>query len=298
MGYFGSGAPAEISSVVATGATMVAAVRWARSRGAIRLEPRRADLADLVTTAVEEWRHLLAHRRQQLSIELPQEAVWLDRKVLLLYQRNDGGLPADWLMYIEHRLFEPAFYATVIHDWGSSLMAAQAVGPKAFCLVDLGHHAPNVNIEMIVARLIQFGKLAGFHFNDSKYGDDDLDAGSIKPFQVFLIFNELVSNAYKHAFTGRTGKVAVTLAHAGTGALVLRVSDDGAGLPLLSTARRPWICSVKLRTILSPRVAAVCQSNSRGKPTPSSLTRNIKPPLPAWARVTSTLPVRPVNACL
>src|SRR5260221_12872829 len=64
--------------------------------------------------------------------------------------------------------------------------------PKAFCLVDLGHHAPNVNIEMIVARLIQFGKLAGFHFNDSKYGDDDLDAGSIKPFQLFLIFNELV----------------------------------------------------------------------------------------------------------
>ncbi len=45
---------------------------------------------------------------------------------------------------------------------------------------------------MIVARLIQFGKLAGFHFNDSKYGDDDLDAGSIKPFQLFLIFNELV----------------------------------------------------------------------------------------------------------
>jgi L-rhamnose isomerase/sugar isomerase len=59
-------------------------------------------------------------------------------------------------------------------------------------LVDLGHHAPNVNIEMIVARLIQFGKLGGFHFNDSKYGDDDLDAGSIKPFQLFLIFNELV----------------------------------------------------------------------------------------------------------
>ena len=66
------------------------------------------------------------------------------------------------------------------------------LGPKAFSLVDLGHHAPNVNIEMIVARLIQFGKLAGFHFNDSKYGDDDLDAGSIKPFQLFLIFNELV----------------------------------------------------------------------------------------------------------
>ena len=66
------------------------------------------------------------------------------------------------------------------------------LGEQAFSLVDLGHHAPNVNIEMIVSRLIQFGKLAGFHFNDSKYGDDDLDSGSIKPFQLFLIFNELV----------------------------------------------------------------------------------------------------------
>jgi L-rhamnose isomerase/sugar isomerase len=80
----------------------------------------------------------------------------------------------------------------VINDWGTSYYCARALGPQAFCLVDLGHHAPNVNIEMIVARLIQFGKLAGFHFNDSKYGDDDLDAGSIKPFQLFLIFNELV----------------------------------------------------------------------------------------------------------
>jgi L-rhamnose isomerase/sugar isomerase len=59
-------------------------------------------------------------------------------------------------------------------------------------LVDLGHHAPHTNIEMIVARLIQFGKLGGFHFNDSKYGDDDLDAGSIHPFQLFLVFHELV----------------------------------------------------------------------------------------------------------
>jgi L-rhamnose isomerase/sugar isomerase len=89
-------------------------------------------------------------------------------------------------------MYEPAFYATVIQDWGSSLMAAQALGPKAFCLVDLGHHAPNVNIEMIVARLVHAQRLGGFHFNDSKYGDDDLDAGSIEPFRLFLVFNELV----------------------------------------------------------------------------------------------------------
>jgi L-rhamnose isomerase/sugar isomerase len=95
-------------------------------------------------------------------------------------------------MFIEHKMFEPAFYSTVISDWGTNYYCARELGEKAFCLVDLGHHAPNVNIEQIVSRLIQFGKLGGFHFNDSKYGDDDLDAGSVKPFQLFLIFNELV----------------------------------------------------------------------------------------------------------
>ncbi|MEO6278889.1 L-rhamnose catabolism isomerase [Roseateles sp.] len=106
-----------------------------------------------------------------------------------------AALPADWLMYIEHKLFEPAFYCTVIADWGTSFAVAQTLGEKAKCLVDLGHHAPNTNIEMIVARLAQFGKLGGFHFNDSKYGDDDLDSGSIDPFQLFLIFNELADSA-------------------------------------------------------------------------------------------------------
>ena len=103
-----------------------------------------------------------------------------------------AALPEDWSMLIEHKLFEPAFYATTIADWGTSFACAQQLGPKAKCLVDLGHHAPNTNIEMIVARLAQFGKLGGFHFNDSKYGDDDLDSGSINPFQLFLVFNELV----------------------------------------------------------------------------------------------------------
>ena len=103
------------------------------------------------------------------------------------------GLPSDWMMFLEHKLFEPAFYATVINDWGTSYLAASRLGPQAKCLVDLGHHAPNTNIEMIVARLAWAKKLGGFHFNDSMYGDDDLDSGSIKPFQLFLIFNELVS---------------------------------------------------------------------------------------------------------
>ncbi|GAB3272662.1 L-rhamnose catabolism isomerase [Parahaliea aestuarii] len=102
------------------------------------------------------------------------------------------ALPADWDMFLEHKMFEPAFYSTVIQDWGSSVLCAMELGDRARCLVDLGHHAPNVNIEMIVSRLIQFHKLAGFHFNDSKYGDDDLDSGSLHPYQQFLIFNELV----------------------------------------------------------------------------------------------------------
>lgn len=102
------------------------------------------------------------------------------------------ALPKDWHVFLEHKLYEPAFYSTVISDWGSSLMAALELGPKACCLVDLGHHAPNTNIEQIVARLIRARKLAGFHFNDSKYGDDDLDSGSVDPFRLFLVFNELV----------------------------------------------------------------------------------------------------------
>lgn len=106
-----------------------------------------------------------------------------------------AGLPGDWKLFIEHKMFEPAFYSTVIQDWGSSYVAATELGEQAQCLVDLGHHAPNVNIEMIVARLAYQGKLGGFHFNDSKYGDDDLDAGTINPYQLFLVFNELVDVA-------------------------------------------------------------------------------------------------------
>ncbi|MEY8118461.1 L-rhamnose catabolism isomerase [Falsihalocynthiibacter sp. BN13B15] len=103
-----------------------------------------------------------------------------------------NALPEDWTLLTEHKMYEPAFYSTVVQDWGTNLLIAQQMGDKAKCLVDLGHHAPNVNIEMIVARLTQFDKLGGFHFNDSKYGDDDLDTGSIDPYRLFLVFNELV----------------------------------------------------------------------------------------------------------
>lgn len=103
-----------------------------------------------------------------------------------------AALPGDWKMFVEYKAFEPNFYSTTVGDWGQSLLYASKLGKQAYTLVDLGHHLPNANIEQIVALLLMEGKLGGFHFNDSKYGDDDLTAGSIKPYQLFLIFNELV----------------------------------------------------------------------------------------------------------
>ena len=101
-------------------------------------------------------------------------------------------LPADWKLFIEYKAFEPNFYSTTIADWGQSLLLANKLGDKAYTLVDLGHHLPNANIEQIVSLLLMEEKLGGFHFNDSKYADDDLTAGCVKPYQLFLIFNELI----------------------------------------------------------------------------------------------------------
>jgi L-rhamnose isomerase / sugar isomerase len=103
-----------------------------------------------------------------------------------------AALPGHWKLFVEYKAFEPNFYSMTVGDWGQSLLYANKLGPKAFTLVDLGHHLPNTNIEQIVSLLLMEGKLGGFHFNDSKFGDDDLTVGSIKPYQLFLIFNELV----------------------------------------------------------------------------------------------------------
>ena len=113
------------------------------------------------------------------------------------------ALPDGWRMFTEHKPYEPAFYSSVNADWGSSLLLAQHAGERAACLVDLGHHLPNTNIEQVVSRLAMVGRLGGFHFNDSKYGDDDLTVGSINPYQFFLIVVEL----FKHG-GGRMPDVA------------------------------------------------------------------------------------------
>jgi L-rhamnose isomerase/sugar isomerase len=115
------------------------------------------------------------------------------------------ALPSDWEMLIEYKAFEPSFYSTTIGDWGQSFTLANKLGPKAYTLVDLGHHLANANIEQIVSLLLMEGKLGGFHFNDSKYADDDLTAGSIKPYQLFLIFNELVEGMDARGMDHATG---------------------------------------------------------------------------------------------
>lgn len=107
-------------------------------------------------------------------------------------QQVYAALPDNWKMFVEYKAYEPNFYSMSVGDWGQSLLYAGKLGSKAYTLVDLGHHLPGANIEQIVSLLLMEKKLGGFHFNDSKYGDDDLTVGSIKPYQLFLIFNELV----------------------------------------------------------------------------------------------------------
>ncbi|MBK5278717.1 MAG: sugar isomerase [Bacteroidia bacterium] len=114
------------------------------------------------------------------------------QRTLESLQEIYAALPSNWKMYIEYKAYEPNFYSTTVGDWGQSYLYASKLGPKAYTLVDLGHHLPNANIEQIVSLLLMEKKLGGFHFNDSKYGDDDLTVGSINPYQLFLIFNELV----------------------------------------------------------------------------------------------------------
>ena len=104
-------------------------------------------------------------------------------------------LPAGGRMLIEYKFFEPAFYSTDIPDWGSAYAFSLKLGERAQVLVDLGHHASGVNIEQIVAFLLDEGKLGGFHFNNRKYADDDLIVGSVNPYELFLIFNELTGAA-------------------------------------------------------------------------------------------------------
>ena len=165
----------------------------------------------LSSTSAEVREQAIAHNKEVIEIgeKLGSKSltVWLadgasfpgqnNFQTALTHTQNSlisiyEAMPADWKMFIEYKPYEPYFYSTVIQDWGTSLMLANGCGERAYTLVDLGHHLPNTNIEQIVSILMLKGKLGGFHFNDSKYGDDDITVGSIKPYTLFLIFNELV----------------------------------------------------------------------------------------------------------
>ena len=127
------------------------------------------------------------------------------QRTLESLQEIYAALPSNWKMFVEYKAFEPNFYSMTVGDWGQSYLFASKLGPKAYTLVDLGHHLPNANIEQIVSLLLMEGKLGGFHFNDSKYGDDDLTVGSINPYQLFLIFNELVEGMDARNMNHATG---------------------------------------------------------------------------------------------
>jgi L-rhamnose isomerase/sugar isomerase len=103
-------------------------------------------------------------------------------------------MPEDQELLVEYKPFEPAFYATDIPDWGSATLICQQLGPRARVLIDLGHHLHGTNVEQIVSQLAAVDRLGGFHFNNRKYADDDLIVGSINPFELFLIFNELIGS--------------------------------------------------------------------------------------------------------
>ena len=109
-------------------------------------------------------------------------------------RRVYAALPAEQEYLVEYKLFEPAFYATDLADWGSALLVCQSLGERARVLVDMGHHAQGVNVEQIVSILAAEERLGGFHFNNRKYADDDLIVGSVNPFELFLVFCELAGS--------------------------------------------------------------------------------------------------------
>ena len=114
------------------------------------------------------------------------------QRLLGSLQELFSAMPAPMRLLIEYKFFEPAFYSTDLGDWGMALLMAQKLGERAQVLVDLGHHPLGTNIEQIVAILIDEGRLGGFHFNAKKFADDDLVVGSVNPYELFLIFNELI----------------------------------------------------------------------------------------------------------
>jgi L-rhamnose isomerase/sugar isomerase len=131
-----------------------------------------------------------------------------DRRQRLLesLQTIYADLPPEMRLLIEYKFFEPGFYSTDLPDWGTSFLMATKLGPQAQVLVDTGHHPQGTNIAQIVAQLLDEERLGGFHFNDRKYADDDLIVGSVNPFELFCIFNEITGAAA--AGNSNAGRIA------------------------------------------------------------------------------------------
>src|SRR5829696_9231598 len=124
----------------------------------------------------------------------PGQGSFVERRHRMLECLSEvyAAMPEGMRLLLEYKPYEPAFYHTDLADWGASLTACQKLGERAQVLVDFGYHAKEANIEYIVALLLDEGRLGGFHFNNRKYGDDDLIVGSVNPFELFLIYVELV----------------------------------------------------------------------------------------------------------
>ena len=119
---------------------------------------------------------------------LRQRQDWLDEGLRQIYD----ALADDETLLLEYKLFEPAFYATDVPDWGTALLHCLALGDRAKVVLDTGHHAPGTNIEFIVMQLLRQGRLGAFDFNSRFYADDDLMVGAADPFQLFRIMGEIV----------------------------------------------------------------------------------------------------------
>ena len=115
------------------------------------------------------------------------------RRLLDSLEELNEAMPKSMRMLVEYKFFEPGFYSTDLPDWGTAALVCRHLGEQAQVLVDTGHHPQGTNVEQIVALLLAEGLLGGFHFNNRKYADDDLIAGSIDPFELFRIMREIAS---------------------------------------------------------------------------------------------------------
>jgi L-rhamnose isomerase/sugar isomerase len=125
------------------------------------------------------------------QVDIRKRKAWMLEALSEMYRAMEPNMR----MLIEYKFFEPAFYHTDLADWGMAFNMANKLGPQAEVLVDTGHHAPGTNVEHIVAYLLDEKKLGGFHFNSRKYADDDLIVGSINPYELFLIFYQILDAA-------------------------------------------------------------------------------------------------------